>query len=97
LSHDMGVHHAAVLRPSETIAITDAENAQGEAPSIVNFTNDLELDFPTTPPTGDETLDAHVFPAKRHLGGYNALFADGHTKFLRFGSSKPGQWTVEED
>lgn len=98
LSHALGVHVAAVIEPSETIMVTDAETKDGKAPDTVNFTNDQELDYPLKPST--EVVDvpsAHVFLAKRHLGGYNALFADGHTKFMPYGTSHPRQWSVEQD
>ena len=31
----------------------------------------------------------------RHFEGYNALFGDGHVKWKRWGSSRPGDWTVQ--
>lgn len=97
LSDLLDAHAAQVAQPSATILMADAESRDGKAPETVNFTNDLELDFPTTAPTGDEKLAPNVFLSRRHLGGYNALFADGHIKFVRYGSSQPKQWTVEED
>jgi prepilin-type processing-associated H-X9-DG protein len=33
----------------------------------------------------------------RHTGGFNSIHADGHVKFYRSGSTKPGQWTIEND
>ena len=34
-------------------------------------------------------------PVKRHNGGFNATFADGHAKWLR--NSEPPMWTAAED
>lgn len=35
--------------------------------------------------------------AYRHFDGFNALFGDGHVKFRRYGSTKPGEWTIQAD
>jgi prepilin-type N-terminal cleavage/methylation domain-containing protein/prepilin-type processing-associated H-X9-DG protein len=31
----------------------------------------------------------------RHSGGYNALFGDGHVKWIKYGSSKPENWFIQ--
>jgi prepilin-type N-terminal cleavage/methylation domain-containing protein/prepilin-type processing-associated H-X9-DG protein len=33
----------------------------------------------------------------RHTGGFNTIHADGHVKFYRSGSTKPSQWTIQDD
>lgn len=44
--------------------------------------SDYQKDFnPTTSDVSD-----------RHSGGYNALYADGHVKWKRYGSSTPAEW-----
>ncbi len=34
---------------------------------------------------------------ERHALGFNAVYADGHAKWARSGSSKPCNWTVQDD
>jgi prepilin-type N-terminal cleavage/methylation domain-containing protein/prepilin-type processing-associated H-X9-DG protein len=92
-----GVILAAVKVPSETIMMADAESMDGKSPTVYHFTEDLELDYPRSPILEVEMEDIKIQLSKRHLGGYNALFADGHVKFIRYGSSKPQQWTIAED
>lgn len=36
-------------------------------------------------------------PAYRHFGGFNALFGDGHVKWRRWGSTRPSEWTIQDD
>jgi prepilin-type N-terminal cleavage/methylation domain-containing protein/prepilin-type processing-associated H-X9-DG protein len=33
----------------------------------------------------------------RHSEGFNAAFGDAHVKWIRFGSSKPCQWSIQDD
>ncbi|BCM91167.1 hypothetical protein IAD21_03031 [Abditibacteriota bacterium] len=33
----------------------------------------------------------------RHFDGFNALFADGHVKFRKWGSTKPNEWSIQSD
>lgn len=35
--------------------------------------------------------------ARRHFDGFNALYGDGHVKFLRWGSTTPQMWSVQAD
>ncbi|RYX85328.1 DUF1559 domain-containing protein [bacterium] len=35
--------------------------------------------------------------APRHFDGFNVLFADGHVKFRKYGSTKPNEWTIQSD
>lgn len=35
--------------------------------------------------------------AARHLDGFNAMYGDGHVKFLRWGSSKSADWSIQKD
>lgn len=34
---------------------------------------------------------------QRHNGGFAAVFADGHAKWVRAGSTRPRMWTVQDD
>jgi len=33
--------------------------------------------------------------ANRHSGGFIALFGDGHAHWIKWGSTKPGQWSIQ--
>ena len=33
----------------------------------------------------------------RHSEGFNAAFGDAHVKWIRFGTSKPCQWSIQDD
>ena len=33
----------------------------------------------------------------RHMGGFEALFGDGHAKYRKYGSTKPCEWTIQQD
>jgi prepilin-type N-terminal cleavage/methylation domain-containing protein/prepilin-type processing-associated H-X9-DG protein len=33
----------------------------------------------------------------RHNKGFNALFGDGHVKWIKYGSSQPHQWSIQDD
>jgi prepilin-type N-terminal cleavage/methylation domain-containing protein/prepilin-type processing-associated H-X9-DG protein len=35
--------------------------------------------------------------AHRHGGGFNALYGDGHGKWIKWGSTKPKDWSVQAD
>jgi len=33
----------------------------------------------------------------RHTEGFNAVFGDGHVKWIKFGNTKPCQWSIQDD
>jgi prepilin-type processing-associated H-X9-DG protein len=33
----------------------------------------------------------------RHSEGFNAAFGDAHAKWIRFGTTKPCQWSIQDD
>ena len=35
--------------------------------------------------------------APRHFEGFNALYGDGHVKFRKWGSTKPADWSIQDD
>ena len=35
--------------------------------------------------------------ARRHFDGFNALYGDGHVKFVRWGTTKASDWTIQSD
>ncbi|MBC7805760.1 MAG: DUF1559 domain-containing protein [Akkermansiaceae bacterium] len=36
-------------------------------------------------------------PAPRHSGGYTVLYGDGHSKWIKWGSTTPCMWTIQAD
>ncbi|MBC8136240.1 MAG: hypothetical protein H8F28_10165, partial [Fibrella sp.] len=36
-------------------------------------------------------------PGARHTDGYVAIYGDGHSKWVKWGSSKPCDWTIQAD
>ena len=72
--------------PSETIAVFDYLGTN--APSEAQVTTTTHL--PDAPASTTRV-------ASRHLQGFNALFADGHTKFRKTSASKVNEWTVQSD
>ncbi|RYD89503.1 MAG: hypothetical protein EOP50_17435 [Sphingobacteriales bacterium] len=75
----------AVVNPENTIWLADAESAQSDLERPELF-SDTHLDY-----TGSDERRVST----RHNGQFNALFADGHVKWLP--ASKPNQWTVQDD
>lgn len=76
----------SVALPSETILIFDYFN--GNAPNEAQVTSTTHLD------TGS---NATTRVSSRHNDGFNTLFADGHTRFRKYGSTRVGEWTVQAD
>ncbi len=50
----------------------------------------------TTTGQPDVTAQANKV-ANRHTGGFNAIFADGHCKYRKWGTSKPEDYTIQDD
>lgn len=47
----------------------------------------------------ESSLDyaGNVAAFRRHSDGYNAVYGDGHAKWLKAGASKPTMWSVQQD
>jgi prepilin-type N-terminal cleavage/methylation domain-containing protein/prepilin-type processing-associated H-X9-DG protein len=77
-----------VAQPADTIIVIDArkDGPQLNQPEIFS---DIHLDYT------NNAKDLRI--AGRHNDGFSAIWADGHAKWMKFGSSKPSQWTVQED
>ncbi|RYG57429.1 hypothetical protein EON80_28275, partial [bacterium] len=75
----------AVELPESTIWLADGEAGDGGLTQPEIFTDD-HLDYAST----DERR-----VSRRHNGQFNALFADGHVKWIA--ASKPSLWTVQND
>jgi prepilin-type N-terminal cleavage/methylation domain-containing protein/prepilin-type processing-associated H-X9-DG protein len=78
---ELGVHDSAIDDPAGTIAVVDWARNNAVIYAI--------------PRDADRTTSSRV--ADRHNGGFNALFADSHVKWIRHGASKLSQWTRFSD
>jgi prepilin-type N-terminal cleavage/methylation domain-containing protein/prepilin-type processing-associated H-X9-DG protein len=78
---DVGCPDAAIADPAGTIALADGIPPNSNAVVVYLIPRDSDL----SPNVKDRKV------LKRHSDGFNALFADGHVKWLR--ESKLGMWT----
>ena len=83
---------AGVEDPAGTIHIVDAMTGATSDPSnngssIRGIQQDIRTDLFTT--------DTASKPGNRHFDGFNALYGDGHVKFRKWGSTRPGEWTIQ--
>jgi len=76
---DIGCPDSAIADPAGTITLADGIPPNSNAVVVFRVSRDSDLN-----PKETKVL-------KRHSNGFNALFADGHAKWLR--ESKPGMWT----
>ncbi len=89
---------AQIEDPAGTIHIVDGVAGSNSAlgsgcgsggSSIVTLDSEANLDY---------TPDAETAkPAYRHSGGFNALYGDGHTKWRKYGTTTPCDWSVQAD
>jgi prepilin-type N-terminal cleavage/methylation domain-containing protein/prepilin-type processing-associated H-X9-DG protein len=77
------VSEAEIEDPVGTIWIVDANR--------IEIWSEDHFDY-AKPATGGGTA---VYA--RHTGGFNTIHADGHVKFYRSGTTRPHQWTIEND
>lgn len=76
--------------PAGTIHIVDAwTTAASQGNSIRGIQQDIRTDMFKN--------DTASKVAKRHFDGFNAMFGDGHVKFLRWGTTTPSMWTIQAD
>jgi prepilin-type processing-associated H-X9-DG protein len=86
----LSVHEAAIEEPATTIHIVDAWTQNpGWGNSIRGIQQEIRTDrFPNY--TASKV-------ANRHSDGFNAVFGDGHVKWVKFGSTKPKDWSIQSD
>ena len=91
----VSVKDAAIEDPAGTIHIMDAWTGSASTDprslgnSIRGITAADRTDMFTTSTASKVAL--------RHFDGFNALFGDGHVKFLRWGKTTPCMWTIQAD
>jgi prepilin-type N-terminal cleavage/methylation domain-containing protein/prepilin-type processing-associated H-X9-DG protein len=83
------VSEAEVADPAGTIWITDSNNIELWRDAYTDYAPKMALNGNGT--SGSEPTFS------RHTGGFNTVHADGHVKYYRAGSTKPSQWTIEDD
>jgi prepilin-type N-terminal cleavage/methylation domain-containing protein/prepilin-type processing-associated H-X9-DG protein len=76
------VSEAEIEDPVGTIWIVDSTNLE--------LWNENHLDYSKTSDGGPKVFS-------RHTGGFNTIHADGHVKFYRAGSTRPHQWSIQND
>ena len=86
----LGISEADVQEPASTIHIMDAwTTACDQGNSIRGIQQEIRTDhFP------DATASK---VAKRHNEGFVALYGDGHSKWIKWGSTKACDWSVQSD
>ena len=79
------VHEADMKDPASAIWVTDSTYVMLWGETMLDYANkkDLKRD--------DYGVEG------RHTGGFNALFGDGHVKMLKYCSTRPCQWTIQDD
>ena len=91
------VLESAIEAPSTTIHIFDAmtgttSTTYGPA-SLGGSIRGIQTALRTDMFPNDESSKV----SDRHFNGFNALFGDGHVKFRKWGSTRPNEWTIQDD
>jgi prepilin-type N-terminal cleavage/methylation domain-containing protein len=85
-----GIPEAAVEVPASTIHIMDAwTTVCDQGNSIRGIQQEIRTDhYPNN--TASKV-------ANRHQGGFLAVYGDGHAKWLKWGTTKAADWSVQQD
>jgi len=85
-----GIPEAAVEEPAGTIHIMDAWTTRcDQGNSIRGIQQEIRTDH-----YSNNTASK---VANRHMDGFLAVFGDGHAKWLKWGSTKARDWSVQAD
>jgi hypothetical protein len=86
-----------VTKPEDVILLTEGDD-NGITPREISVVSDAQLDYtqdkPKATPVG---VHGNSIVSRHHWNGFNGLFADNHVKWIQYGSTKPAQWTIEND
>ncbi|MDQ2686596.1 MAG: DUF1559 domain-containing protein [Armatimonadota bacterium] len=99
-----GLNEAMIEAPATTIQIAEAmvQNAASggtacfPGSSMRGLINYKRTDMQTTTGQPNTTAQSNKV-ANRHTGGFNAIFGDGHCKYRKWGTSKPSDYTIQDD
>ena len=92
------INESAVEDPSGTIHVFDAWATMSGITDCSSGTLSNSMRSLTEEQRTDHspTNDASKVAA-RHVGGFNALYGDGHVKWVAWGSTKGENWTIQLD
>jgi prepilin-type N-terminal cleavage/methylation domain-containing protein/prepilin-type processing-associated H-X9-DG protein len=86
---------AAVQSPATKIFILDAAGgATYSEPRVADYRSQSDSFSGATPSTY-EGGSTYTRVSARHSGGFNALYADGHVKWKKFGSTTVADWAIQ--
>ena len=93
---------ASVPVPATTIFVVDASTSSSSPVEVTKAQGLRQLKWERGTDYGDLSSSgnadtSHTKVLDRHLGGFNILWADGHVKWRKIGSTKPEEWSVQED
>ncbi|MFY9484609.1 MAG: DUF1559 domain-containing protein [Patescibacteria group bacterium] len=88
----VSIHESAVEEPAATIHIMDSwTQGVGCGNSIRGIQAEIRTDrFAAAPQTASKV-------ANRHSEGFNAMYGDGHVKYIKYGTTKAANWSVQSD
>ncbi|HEU4753946.1 MAG TPA: DUF1559 domain-containing protein [Armatimonadota bacterium] len=86
----LSVHEAQIEDPAGTIHIMDAWTTQcDQGNSIRGIQQEIRTDHFSN---GTASKVAY-----RHNGGFMALFGDGHARWVKWGTTKAKDWSIQQD
>lgn len=93
------IHEAAVESPSTKILIIDgvheAASTTYQYPYIDMYCSDTDSFPGAVPHTTEGGSSTGMKTSQRHSEGFNALWGDGHVKWVKFGASNWQNWAVQ--
>ena len=89
------VAESAIEAPSTTIHIVDSMTGSSSNPpaALGSSIRGIQTALRTDMSTSDESSKV----SNRHFDGFNALYGDGHVKFRKWGSTRPAEWSIQDD
>lgn len=96
--NEAGTGPSSLVDPAHTFALVEVseKNKNGIGAREPELCMDTQLDYGIEQPIG-KALPPTAVVSARHQGRFNVLFADWHVKSVKFGSSKPSAWSVQND
>ena len=98
-SNIKSIHEAVVESPATKIFIIDGVHQVGtnlyQYPFLQSYCTDTGSFPGATPHTTEGGSSTVQKTSRRHFDGFNALWGDGHVKWLKFGSSTWHNWAVQ--
>jgi prepilin-type N-terminal cleavage/methylation domain-containing protein/prepilin-type processing-associated H-X9-DG protein len=91
-----GIKQSAVQSPSTKIYIFDGLGLYAGYATyrLSAYCKESDYDGKISSREGGSGYEKKIVSG-RHFEGFNALFGDGHVKWIKYGSSKPEQWIIQ--